>query len=431
MAADSSETIDTNSETSTPATDASDERLLVHFADIEAARERIRDAIHITPCHQSENLSQQLGCQVFLKLDNLQRTGSFKERGAANKFLTMSKDDRDRGVIASSAGNHAQAVAFHGTRLGIDTKIVMPEGTPLVKVTRTKRFGGKVVLHGANYDDAYAHAMELAKQEDRCFVHPFDDPAIIAGQGTLGLEILEQNPYLDIVVVPIGGGGLISGIGAALKETNPKIRVIGVEPEVLPSMRSAIENKMPIELPAAQTLADGVAVRKVGRYTCANASRYVDEIVTVSEEEIANAILVCLEEEKFVVEGAGATPVAALLAGKISNIAGRRVCTIVSGGNIDVNVISRIIERGLVAAGRLFRLDLQIDDVPGSLAELLGLIARQRANVLQVVHNRTFLEASPLGATNVELTLETRGPEHIEQLRATLEANGYKIVDKL
>ncbi|QDG50027.1 threonine ammonia-lyase [Persicimonas caeni] len=407
------------------------ENLLVHFDAIEAARERIRDSIHVTPCHKSENLSSQLGCQVFLKLDNLQRTGSFKERGAANKLMTMPEEERRRGVIASSAGNHAQAVAYHGTKLGIDTKIVMPEGTPLVKVTRTKRFGGKVVLHGANYDAAYAHAMELAEKEGRAFVHPFDDPAIIAGQGTLGLEVLEQNPYLDVVLVPIGGGGLVSGIAAALKQTNPKIRVIGVEPEVLPSMQEAVKKTFPFEMPAAQTLADGVAVRKVGKITHANVSKYVDEIVTVDEEEIANAILVCLEEEKFVVEGAGAAPVAALLAGKVDNIQGKRVCSVVSGGNIDVNVISRIIERGLVAAGRLFRLDLQIEDVPGSLADVLSVLADERANVLQVFHNRTFMEASPFGATNVELTLETRGAEHIEQIRTALEKHGYKIIDKL
>lgn len=405
--------------------------LLVKFSEIEAARERIRDSIHVTPCHKSENLSQQLGCQAFLKLDNLQRTGSFKERGAANKLMTMSDEERASGVIASSAGNHAQAVAYHGTKLGIDTKIVMPEGTPLVKVTRTKRFGGKVVLHGSNYDAAYARAMEIAEEEGRAFVHPFDDPAIIAGQGSLGLEILEQNPYLEVVIVPIGGGGLISGIATALKETNPRIRVIGVEPAVVPSMQTAIAKKKPFEIAAAQTLADGVNVRKVGGFTHAHCSRYVDEIVTVDEEEIANAILVCLEEEKFVVEGAGAAPIAALLAGKIDNIEGRRVCSIVSGGNIDVNVVSRIIERGLVAAGRLFRLDLQIEDVPGSLADVLALLADERANVLQVFHNRTFMESSPFGATNVELTLETRGAEHIEQIRTTLEKHGYEIIDKL
>lgn len=399
--------------------------LIVRFEDIEAARNRIAGSIDITPCYKSENLSQRSSSKVYLKLDNLQRTGSFKERGAANMLMSLSQSERERGVIASSAGNHAQAIALHGTKLGIDTKIVMPEGTPLVKVSRTRAFGGKVVLHGANYDEAYLKATEIAAEEDRCFVHAFDDPAIIAGQGTLGLELLEQNPYIEVVVVPVGGGGLISGVAAALKETNPRIRVIGVEPDVLPSMRDAIAADGPVEVPAAQTLADGIAVRKVGRYTHANAARYVDEIVSVSEEEIANAILVCLEEEKFMVEGAGAAAVAALLAGKLPNIAGRRVCLVISGGNIDVNVISRIIERGLVAAGRLVQLKLRMEDVPGRLADLLALLAKSRANVLQVSHNRTFMEASPLGKTDVELTLETRGPEHIAEIRALLDKKGY------
>lgn len=401
------------------------DELIVHFEAIEAARSRIAGSIDMTPCYKSENLSQRSSGKIYLKLDNLQRTGSFKERGAANSLMSLSQSDRERGVIASSAGNHAQAIALHGTRLGIDTKIVMPEGTPLVKVSRTRAFGGEVILHGANYDEAYHHASALADKENRYFVHAFDDPAIIAGQGTLGLELLEQNPYIEVVVVPVGGGGLISGIAAALKETNPRIRIIGVEPEVLPSMRGAIDHNKPIEVPAAQTLADGIAVRKVGRYTHANVARYVDEIVSVSEEEIANAILVCLEEEKFMVEGAGAAAVAALLAGKLPGIAGRRVCLIISGGNIDVNILSRIIERGLVAAGRLVQLKLRMDDVPGRLAELLALLADQRANVLQVSHNRTFMESSPLGKTDVELTLETRGPEHIAQIRELLDKRDY------
>lgn len=328
------------------------EELIVRFEEIEAARNRIAGSIDITPCYKSENLSQRTSSKVYLKLDNLQRTGSFKERGAANILMTLSKSDRERGVIASSAGNHAQALALHGSKLGIDTKIVMPQRTPLVKVSRTRAFGGKVVLHGANYDEAYERATEIAADEDRYFVHAFDDLAIIAGQGTLGLELLEQNPYIEVVVVPVGGGGLISGMAAALKETNPRIRIIGVEPEVLPSMRHALEENGPVEIPAAQTIADGIAIRRVGRYTHANVARYVDEIVSVSEEEIANAILVCLEEEKFMVEGAGAAAVAALLAGKLPDIAGRRVCLVISGGNIDVNVISRIIERGLVGVGR-------------------------------------------------------------------------------
>lgn len=399
--------------------------LLVRFKDIETARRRVGSAVQVTPCNKSANLSERSGCEVFLKLENLQRTGSFKERGAANKLMSLSPEERSRGVIAASAGNHAQAVAFHGTQLGINTKIVMPESTPLVKVSRTRTYGGEVVLHGAHYDDAYHRARELAAEEGRYFVHPFDDPAIIAGQGTLGLELLEQNPYLEVIVVPVGGGGLISGVAAALKETNPRIRVIGVEPEVFPSMKRALAAGAPAEVPASQSLADGIAVRQVGALTHANVAHYVDEIVTVSEAEIANAILVCLEEEKFMVEGAAAAPVAALLGDKISDIAGRRVCLVLSGGNIDVNVISRIIERGLVAAGRLVRLNLQIEDAPGSLAKLLTLLANARANVLQVSHNRIFMESSPLGTANVEITLETRGAEHIEHIRQELKERGY------
>ncbi|MGM0558051.1 MAG: threonine ammonia-lyase [Myxococcota bacterium] len=404
---------------------------VVTFDEVEKAMERIRSAIYVSPCQKSATLSQKLGCQVYLKLDNLQRTGSFKERGARNKLMTLSEQERDAGVIAASAGNHAQAVAYHGTQLGISTKIVMPEGTPLVKVTRTKRYGGEVVLHGTNYDDAYAHAVELAEEQGLTFVHPFNDRAIIAGQGTLGLELLEQNPYIDVVLISIGGGGLAAGMSVALKETNPKIRVVGIEPEVLPSMKTAFAEHHPVEVPAAQTLADGIAVQKVGDLTHKTCEKYLDDIVTVSEAEIANAILVMLEEEKTVAEGAGAAPVAALLAGKIPGITSSdRVCPIICGGNIDVNVISRIIERGLVAAGRLCRLDIRLDDVPGSLAQVLTLLADMKANVLQVDHNRTFLETQALGTTNVEISMETRGKEHIDEICDRLRNEGYRIVER-
>jgi threonine dehydratase len=417
---------------STPNEDEDSGQNVVTFDEVEQAMERIRSAIYVSPCQKSATLSQKLGCQVYLKLDNLQRTGSFKERGARNKLMTLSDEERDAGVIAASAGNHAQAVAYHGTQLGISTKIVMPEGTPLVKVTRTKRYGGEVVLEGANYDDAYAHATELAEAQGLTFVHPFNDRAIIAGQGTIGLELLEQNPYIDVVLIAIGGGGLAAGTAVALKETNPKIRVIGIEPEVLPSMKTAIERHHPVEVPSAQTLADGIAVQKVGDLTHKTCENYLDDIVTVTEEEIANAILVMLEEEKTVAEGAGAAPVAAMLAGKVPNLTSSdRVCPIICGGNIDVNVISRIIERGLVAAGRLCRLDIRLDDVPGSLAKVLTLLADMKANVLQVDHNRTFLETQALGSTNVEISMETRGKEHIEEICERLVDEGYRIVERL
>ncbi len=400
---------------------------LITFQEIELARERIRPYIAHTPCAHSTLLSERTGCKVYLKLDNLQITGSFKERGACNKLMTLTPEERARGVIASSAGNHAQALAYHGSRLGVSTKIVMPEGTPLVKVTRTRAFGAEVVLHGANYDDAYAHAVELGEAEDRVFAHAFNDAAVIAGQGSLGLELLEQNPYLDCVLVSIGGGGLISGIATAIKEINPKIRVIGIEPEVLPSMTRALAQGSPVDVPHAATLADGVSVRRVGDLTLAHVSKYVDDIVTVSEEQIANAILYMLESEKMVAEGAGAAPIAALLEDLVPGCRGKRVCPIVCGGNIDVNVIARIIERGLVAAGRLFQVDVVITDNPGSLAQLLTHISELKANVLEVAHNRTFTSGLSFGSTHVQLRLETRGEEHIAQIRERLTSMGYRI----
>ncbi|MFB6264769.1 MAG: threonine ammonia-lyase [Bradymonadaceae bacterium] len=405
------------------------EHSAVSFESIEGARDRIRDAIYVSPFPKSERLSNRTGAEVYLKLESLQRTGSFKERGAANKMMQLSDRQRERGVVASSAGNHAQAVALHGTRLGIDTTIVMPEKTPLVKVTRTREYGGDVVLEGSNYDEAYDYARSLADDEDRTFVHPFDDYDVIAGQGTLGLELLEQDPYLDTIVCSVGGGGLISGVAAAVKETNPQIQVVGVEPEAVPSMKTALERDRVVEVPEGKTIADGISVRQVGDRTFATAREYVDEIVTVTERELANAILVMLEDEKTVAEAAGAAPVAALLNGHVPQIDGDRVCTVVSGGNIDVNVISKIIDRGLAAAGRLYRLDVQLRDVPGSLADLLSLLGDLDANVLEVYHERTFAENSQLGVIDIELKLETRGPEHIEKIQRTLEEHDYEILD--
>ena len=404
--------------------------LLMTFAEIEEARERIRHAVALTPCRASNLLSAQVGCKVYLKLENLQVTGSFKERGACNKLATLTEEEKKRGIIASSAGNHAQALAYHATRMGVSAKIVMPEGTPLIKVTRTKGFGAQVVLHGASYDDAYAHALSLQAAENRVFAHPFDDRATIAGQGTIGLELLEQNPYIDTVLVAIGGGGMISGIACAIKETNPKIRVIGVEPAGLASMKAAIAHGGPVEIPDAKTLADGVAVRRVSDMTYANVVHYVDDIVTVDEEQIANAILTLLESEKTIAEGAGAAPLAALIAGLIPQVQGRKVCPIICGGNIDVNVIARIIERGLVAAGRLWQLEVVITDTPGSLAALLQHVGKMRANVLEIFHNRTFTSGTSFGSTHVALRLETRGEDHIAQIHTNLRELGYTIISQ-
>ncbi len=402
----------------------------VQFEDIEAARERISSYVEPSPVAYSELFSQQFGCKTYLKLENLHLTGSFKERGACNFLLQMNKDDRADGVIAASAGNHAQAVALYATKLGISSKIVMPEGTPLVKVTRTKNFGGEVVLKGANFDEAYEHARCIGEEEGRHFVHPFNHPAIVAGQGTIGLELLEQNPYLNTVLVPIGGGGMAAGIATAIKETNPKIRVIGLEAEVLSSMKASLEAKSVVELPSATTLCDGIAVRRVGEMTHRILSKYLDDIVTVSEEEVAGAVLDLLETEKMIAEGAAATTIAALSAGKVPGVEGKRVCCVISGGNIDVNVLARIIERGLVATGRIFRIDLQLRDTPGALAEVLALIAKLNANVLEIHHNRTFAEGAPVGKTNVELKLETRGERHIEELRDRMKDEGYRLLKR-
>jgi threonine dehydratase len=399
---------------------------VLSFSDIELARKRIADSVFVSPCAYSETLSKATGTRLWLKLENLQMTGSFKERGACNKLMAMPADERARGVICASAGNHAQGVAYHAQRLGIDAKVVMPEVTPLVKVQSTKSFGAKVVLHGANFDEAYEKARELEAAENRTFVHPFDDDLIMAGQGTLGLELLEQNPYLEAIVVPVGGGGIIAGIAVAVKETNPRIKVYGVETSALASMKVALEAGAPVTLPPARTIAEGIAVRRSGERTLEVIRKYVDDIVLVDEEEIAEGILTLLEREKTVAEGAGATPLAALLHRRIPAALGKKTALIVSGGNIDVNVISRIIERGLVKSGRTVRLMVTIPDVTGSLARLTRLVADAKASVVQIHHDRTFA-ASELNEAVVELVLETRGFEHIEEVKAALVQGGYRL----
>ncbi|HUB07600.1 MAG TPA: threonine ammonia-lyase [Myxococcales bacterium] len=398
---------------------------MVGLADIEHARERIRGAVVETPCRRTIWLSKLSGCEVYLKLESLQATGSFKERGALNRLLLLTDAERARGVISASAGNHAQGVAFHAGRLGIPATICMPEGTPLVKATSTRAYGAHVVLHGANYDEAYEEARRLQAHEGRVFVHPFDDDAVIAGQGTIGLELLEQVPELDVAVLAVGGGGLIGGVALALKEKRPGVRVIGVEPSVIPSMQASLAAGKRVTVNAASTIADGIACRTVGERTLPLAQRYVDEVVTVDEEEIASAILLLLEREKTVAEGAGAAPFAGLLHRREA-LAGKRVVLVLSGGNIDVNLIARIIERGLVKAGRLVRLVIKISDRPGSLARLAAAIAEQRANVIEIFHNRTS-SRSALGEALVEVTLETRGPDHVADLRRFLSERGYEV----
>ena len=398
---------------------------MITLADIQAARQTIGDSIFLSPCAFSDTFSRLTGNRIFFKLENLQMTGSFKERGAVNKLSVLTADERARGVVTASAGNHAQGVAYHATRLGIRSKICMPVGTPLIKVSSTKNYGAEVVLFGNNFDEACEEAERLRKAENLTYVHAFDDDAIIAGQGTLGLELLEQQPDLEAVVVPVGGGGLIGGIACAIKATKPGVQVIGVETERIPSMKAALAAHTPVTLPPAATIGDGIAVRRAGDRTLPLVAKYVDDIVTVNEEEIANAILLLLEREKTVAEGAGAAPVAALLNHKTS-LKGLRTAVVISGGNIDVNFLSRIIERGLVKDGRVVRLRLRAPDQPAALYKVLGLIADRRANVMNIVHDRAHYGVN-LGESVIELTLETRGRDHANQIVAALKEGGYPI----
>ena len=395
----------------------------VTLADIQAAMGRIRDSIYLSPCARSEDLSQITANSVYLKLDNLQRTGAFKERGALNKLLTLTEQERAHGVIAASAGNHAQGLAYHAGRHGIRAQIVMPLTTPLIKVSATKGYGAEVVLHGANYDEACEEAIRRSGQFGMTFIHPFDDEVVIAGQGTMGLEIMQQVPDIEAVVAPIGGGGLIAGVACAVKEMNPKARVIGVQPARLPSMKAAVAEGHPVTLSPAATIADGIAVRRAGEKTLPLVQKYVDDIVTVDEEEIANAILLLLEHEKTLAEGAGAAAIAALINHK-TGLSGKKVAVLVCGGNIDVSLLSRIMERGLVKDGRLVRLRVHLPDYPGALHRLTGILAQHRANIVETSYDRAYYGVN-LGDTAIDITMETRGPEHIAELLSALSANGY------
>jgi len=396
---------------------------MIALDEIRKARLRIRDSIRMTPCAHSEVFSQMLGGSVCLKLENLQRTGSFKERGALNKILTLTPEERARGVIAASAGNHAQAVAYHSAKQGIASTICMPMHTPLNKVMSTREYGAEVVLFGQNYDEAYEEARRRSEAQCLTFLHPFDDDAVIAGQGTIGLELLDQIEELDTVVVAIGGGGLASGVACAIKQIHPKIRVIGVETERLPSMKVALEAGKPVTLAPATTMADGIAVRRAGERTLELIRKYVDDIVTVGEEEIANAVLLFLEREKMLAEGAGAAAIAAVINRKITPRA-KSIAVVVSGGNIDVTLLSRIIERGLVKDGRLIRLRVNLPDYPGALFKLSGIIADHRANIIATSHDRAYYGVN-LGETAIDFTLETRGEAHAAELIAALDAAGY------
>jgi threonine dehydratase len=396
---------------------------MISLADIQAARQRIRDRIYLTPAPLSATLSRATGNALYLKLENLHDTGSFKERGALNRILTMTDEERACGVITASAGNHGQAVAYHAARHGIRARICMPQFTPIVKVNAVSNYGGEVILHGTNYDEAVAKAKQMAANEHLTYLPAFNDPAVIAGQGTIGLELLEQIPNLDAVVVPVGGGGLIGGIACAIKETRPNVRIIGVQAAAVPSMQAAVQAGAPVLVPPASTIADGIAVRQVGDLTLPLFEKYVDELLMVEDEEIAMAILWLLEKEKTVAEGAGAAAMAAMLRRKTA-LQDKNVAVILSGGNIDVMMISHIIERGMVKDGRLVRLRIELPDHPGGLEKLSGLIASLRANIVQATHDRTYFGVA-LGNTMIDLTIETRGPEQVDQVLDRLTEEGY------
>jgi threonine dehydratase len=395
---------------------------MLTLADIRHAADRLRGQVLNTPCVESRTLSQITGCQVFLKFENLQFTASFKERGACNKLVQLSDEERRHGVIAMSAGNHAQGVAYHAQRLGLRAVIVMPRFTPGVKVERTRSFGAEVVLVGDTLEEARAHALQLAAREQLAFVHPYDDEAIIAGQGTVGIEMLEAVPELDALVVAVGGGGLIAGIATAAKAMKPGIQVVGVQTLRFPNMFNAVKHAA---LPqGGSTIAEGIAVGTPGQLTRQLIEQHVDDLVLVDEGDIEQAIVMLLEIEKTLVEGAGAAPLAALLK-EPQRLAGRKVGLVLGGGNIDPMLLAAIIHRGMVRAGRLARLRVSARDVPGSLARITAIISEAGANIDEVHHQRAF---TMLAAQNVEieLVIQTRGREHIQGVLAALHAGGFQ-----
>jgi threonine dehydratase len=394
---------------------------MLQLTDIQAAAARLQGQVLDTPCVASRTLSQITGCEVFLKFENLQYTASFKERGACNKLAQLTADERARGVVAMSAGNHAQGVAYHAQRLGLRAVIVMPRFTPGVKVERTRGFGAEVVLHGDTLDEARAHARALADQQGLVFVHPYDDEAIVAGQGTIALEMLQAQPDLDTLVIAVGGGGLIGGMATAAKALKPGIRIIGVQAERFPAMVNAIKGT---HLPqGSSTIAEGIAVGSPGTITQAIVRERVDDLLLVDEGDIEQAIVMLLEIEKTLVEGAGAAGLAAVLKHP-ALFTGQKVGLVLCGGNIDPLLLASIIERGMVRAGRLARIQVSARDVPGNLARITAVVAEAGANIDEVHHQRAF---TLLAAQNVavELVLQTRGREHVQQVIEALRGAGF------
>jgi threonine dehydratase len=398
---------------------------MIALPEIEAARARIAGVADVTRLLPSPSLSALAGRDVRLKAENLQRTGSFKIRGAVNRVATLSPEQRARGVIAASAGNHAQGLAFAARQQGVPATIVMPEQTSITKVEATRALGARIVLHGATYDDAYQHALTLQAETRATYVPAFDDEDVITGQGTLGLEIADQCPEAGVVVVPVGGGGLAAGSATALKARLPRVRVVGVQASGAAAALAARRAGRPVRLDAIGTIADGIALKSVGERTFPVLEKYVDDLVTVQEEEIAEAILVLMEKAKLIVEGAGAVPLAALLAGRVPAADGP-VVLVVSGGNIDVTLVARIIERGLIRAGRLMRFTVDLPDRPGRLAHISALVGQAGGNILHVFHDRGSLDL-PIAWTRIRMDVETRGDEHATDIARRITEAGYAI----
>ena len=392
--------------------------------DFITAKEKLSKILLKTNLIQSPIFSKEAGNEVYIKPENLQKTGSFKIRGAYNKITNLSDEEKKKGVIASSAGNHAQGVAYGAKESGIKAVIVMPKSTPLIKVESTKQYGAEVVLHGDVYDDAFKKAKELEEKEGYIFVHPFDDEDVIYGQGTIALEILEELPETDIILVPIGGGGLISGIACAAKILKPEIKIIGVEPEGAASAYEAIKENKVVELKEANTIADGTAVKKIGDLNFEYIKKYVDEIITVSDYELMEAFLLLVEKHKIIAENSGILSIAATKKLKEKN---KKVVSVISGGNIDVLMISSMINKGLIRRDRIFNFTVSIPDKPGELAKIVDLIAEQGANVIKLEHNQ-FKNLSRFKDIELQITVETNGSEHVKNLVQAFEEKGYEIV---
>jgi threonine dehydratase len=400
-----------------------DDRLPVTYADVVAAAGRLEGAVERTPSSPSRTLSQVLGCDVVLKFENLQFVASFKERGALNRLAQLSERERAGGVVAMSAGNHAQAVAYHATRLGIDATIVMPTSTPFVKVQRTRELGATVVLRGEGLAESGVEALRLAEEEGRTYIHPFDDPAVIAGQGTCALELLADHPDLDVLVVPVGGGGLIAGMAVAARHLRPDIELVGVQTERYPAMADRVHHTTSVI--GGSTIAEGIAVPAAGRITGQVIEALVDDVVTVTEEHIEEAMNLLLEIEKVVTEGAGATGIAALIEHR-ARFAGRSVGVVLSGGNVDPRLLASVIMRGLIRDGRLSRLHIEVPDVPGSMGSITTILGDLGANIVEILHQRMFVDLSAKSA-EIEVTVETLDHEHVERVVSALEKAGYVV----